>query len=56
MKAKLRESRVANLPQRSQPSSGGTGEAPVTGVNHQLPSIGGGKKLYSQALTTGLDK
>ena len=56
MKAKLKESRVANLPERAQPSSGGTGQAPVTGVNHQLPSIGGGKKLYSQALATGLEK
>jgi len=56
MKEKLRESKVANLPERAQPSSGGTGQTPVTGVNHQQPSFGEGKKLYSQALTTGLDK
>ena len=56
MKAKLRDCRVANLPERAQPSSGVTRQIPVTGVNHQQPSFGGGKKLYSEALTTGLDK
>jgi len=56
MKAKLLESKVANLPERAQPSRGGSGQTPATGVNHQQPSFGGSKKLYSEALTTGLDK
>jgi hypothetical protein len=32
------------------------GQTPVTGVNHQQPSFGCGKKLYSEAFTAGIDK
>jgi hypothetical protein len=53
LKARLRESKVANLLQRPQPSRGGSRQTPVTSVKHQQPSFGGGKKLYSEALITG---
>lgn len=56
MKTKLRECRVSNLPESAQPSRGALGKTPEAGVNHHLTSFGGGKKLYFEALTTGIDK
>jgi hypothetical protein len=43
----LRGSRVANLPGHALPSRSGTGQTPVLDTQHQLPSLGGAKKLYS---------
>jgi hypothetical protein len=50
--AELQEGRVGNLPGPPQPSRGGTGQTPVFSRKHQLPSSGGAKKLYSEALST----
>jgi len=55
-KAELHQSRVANLPARTQPSRGGTGQTPATSEINQQPSSGGGKKLYSEVLSSCLDK
>jgi hypothetical protein len=55
-KAELHQSRVANLPARAQPSRGGTGQTPLTSAINQQPSSDGGKKLYSEVLSSCLDK
>jgi hypothetical protein len=55
MKAKMRESEIANV-ERALPSRGGLGRAQETGVGHQQPPVGGGKKLYSVVLNTGHEK
>jgi len=56
MKAELHDRRVAKLPARGQPYRGGTGQTPVTSAINQQPSSGGGKKLYSEALSSCLEK
>jgi hypothetical protein len=55
-KAELHQSRVANLPVRAQLSRGGIGQTPVTSGINQQPSSGGGRKLYSEVLSSCLDK
>jgi len=55
-KAELHQSSVANLPARAQPSNGGTGQSAVTSAINQPPSSGGGKKIYSEVLSSCLDK
>jgi len=55
-KAEFRWSRVAKLLGRAVPSRGGIGQTPVPGMQNQLPSIGGAKKLYSEVVNTSVDK
>jgi hypothetical protein len=55
-KVELHQSRVTNLPARAQPSWGGTWQTPVTSAINQHPSSSGGKKLYSEVLSSCLDK
>jgi hypothetical protein len=55
-KAELHQSRFANLPTRAQPSRGGTGQIPLTSMINQQASSGGSKKLYSELLSSCLDK
>jgi len=55
-KAELHQSRFANLPARALPSRGGSGQTPATSAINQQPSSGGGKKLYSEVLSSCLDK
>jgi hypothetical protein len=55
-KAELHQSRVANLSARAQQSRVGTGQTPVSSAINQQPSSVGGKKLYSKALSSYIDK
>jgi hypothetical protein len=55
-KAELQGNRVAKLPGRAQPSRGRTGQTPLSSMNQQLPSFGCVKKLYSEGLSTDVDK
>ena len=55
-KAELRDSRVANFTGRALPSRGGIGQPPTTGMQHQLPCIGGPKKLYSEVVNSSVNK
>jgi hypothetical protein len=41
---------------RTLPSRDGTGQTTISSMQCQLPSSGGVKKLYSEALSTGVDK
>ena len=54
-KAELMESRVANLPGRTQPSRGGMGRT-TSAPHYQLPPSGGPKKLYSEAVIASAEK
>jgi hypothetical protein len=55
-RVKLRNSRVANIPGCALPSRGGIGQPPTPSMQNQLPSIGGAKKLCSEAVNTSGDK
>jgi hypothetical protein len=55
-KAELNEIRVADFTGRALPSRGGIGQTPYRGMQNQTPSIGGAKKLYSEALNSSVDK
>ena len=52
----LRRSSVAKLLGPALPSSGSIGQTSVPDIQHQLPSIGGAKKLYSEAVNASVDK
>jgi hypothetical protein len=55
-KADLKESRIANLMGRALPSRGSIGQTSTSGRQNQTPSIGGAKKLYSEAVKSSVDK
>jgi hypothetical protein len=54
--AELHQSSVAKLAASTQPSRGGTWQTAVTSAVNQQPSSGGGKKIYSEVLSSCLDK
>jgi hypothetical protein len=54
--AELSERRFAKLPGRALPSRGGIGQTPASSMQNKLPSIGGAKKPYSEAVNTSVDK
>ena len=49
-KAELMDSRVANLPGRTQPSRGRIGQTTTSAPHYQLPPSSGPTKLYSEAV------
>jgi hypothetical protein len=55
-KAEIRESRFVNLKGRELPSRGGIWQHPTISVQNELPSIGGAKKLYSEAVRSSAEK
>ena len=55
-KAKLMDSRIANLPGRTQPSRSGIRRTTTSATHYQLPPRGQPKKLYFEAVSASAEK